>query len=320
MSDRTVFGFVIALVLILLSGLAGAQGADKITRIGILSLGPGVGKYFVQRLAELGHVEGKNLVIEYRQAEKNEQLTELAAGLVRANVDLIVTGGTPATLAAKQATATIPIVFTASAPVEKGIIASLARPGGNLTGVALVATVIMALERLKDAASGVSHVALLYDPATLPREAEQFLTPTRRQAETLNIALWPVVLQEPGDTDKVFMALPADTNGLLLEDSNVNLFARDRICELATQRRLPAVGNHLLFASSGCLLSYSQDLVEVNRLLADYVDRILRGAQPADLPTEQPTKFDLIINLKTAKELGLTLPRSLLMLADEVIE
>jgi ABC-type uncharacterized transport system substrate-binding protein len=110
MSDRTVFGFVIALVLILLSGLAGAQGADKITRIGILSLGPGVGKYFVQRLAELGHVEGKNLVIEYRQAEKNEQLTELAAGLVRANVDLIVTGGTPATLAAKQATATIPIV------------------------------------------------------------------------------------------------------------------------------------------------------------------------------------------------------------------
>jgi putative tryptophan/tyrosine transport system substrate-binding protein len=228
----------------------------------------------------------------------------ISAEMHAANVDLIVTGGTPATLAAKQATPTIPIVFTASAPVEKGIIASLARPGGNLTGVALVSTMIKPLERLKDAASGVSHVALLYDPATFPRGAEQFLTPTRRQAETLNIALWPVVLQKPGDTDKVFMALPADTNGLLLEDSNVNLFARDRICELATQRRLPAVGNHLLFASSGCLLSYSEDLVEVNRLVADYVDRILRGAQPADLPTEQPTKFDLIINLKTAKELA----------------
>jgi putative ABC transport system substrate-binding protein len=145
MSDRTIFGLVIALVLILLSGIAGAQAADKITRVGTLSLDSGPGKYFgifVQRLAELGLVEGKNLIIEHQWAEKNEQLPELAAGLVRANVDLIVTGGTPATLAAKQATATIPIVFTASAPVEKGIIASLARPGGNLTGVALVSTMI----------------------------------------------------------------------------------------------------------------------------------------------------------------------------------
>jgi putative ABC transport system substrate-binding protein len=247
-------------------------------------------------------------------------LPELAAGLVNANVVLIVTGGTPATLAAKQATQTIPIVFTMSAPVEKGIIASLAHPGGNLTGIALISQTIKSLELLKDAVPGVSHVALLYDPSTYPRGMEPYLISNRHQAEALNITLEPVSLHEPGETDQVFMALPADMNGLLLQNSNINLVARDRICELATQRRLPTAGNDLLFASSGCLLSYGEDLADITRRTADYVDRILRGSQPADLPAEQPTKFDLIINLKTAQELGLTLPWSLLMRADEVIE
>jgi putative ABC transport system substrate-binding protein len=323
MSDRTLFGLLIAAVLVLLSGIASAEPADKIARIGFLAVSSGPGKYFpvfIQRLGELGHIEGKNLVIEKRWAEKTEQLPELAAGLVRANVNLIVAGGTPATVAAKQTTATIPIVFIASNPVEKGIIASLARPGGNLTGIALVSQTLKPLERLKEAAPGISHVALLYDPATFPRGVEPYLMSNRRQVETLNVTLEPVALREPDDTDKVFMALPADTDGLLLEDSNINVSARDSICGLANQRRLPAAGNHLLFASSGCLLSYGEDLVDLNRRLAGYVDRILRGAQPADLPAEQPTRLDLIINLKTAKELGLTVPVSLIMLADEVIE
>ena len=153
------------------------------------------------------------MVIEKRWAEKNEQLPELAAGLVDANVDLLVTGGTPATLAVKQTTAAIPIVFIASYPVENGIIASLTRPGGNLTGMALVSQTIKPLERLKEAAPGISHVALLYDPATFPGRgrAEAFSTSSRRQAETLNVILEPVLLQQPGDTDKVFRALPPDT-------------------------------------------------------------------------------------------------------------
>ena len=192
MSDRTIFSLVIALVFVMLSWISSAQPADKITRIGFLSVGSGPSQYFgifVQRLGELGHVEGKNLVIEKRWAKQSEQLPELAAGLVDANVKLLVTGGTPATVAAKQTTATIPIVFIAGYPVEKGIIASLAHPGGNLTGIALVSQPLKPLERLKEAAPGIAHVALLYDPATFPRGIEPYLMSNRRQIETLNVTL-----------------------------------------------------------------------------------------------------------------------------------
>jgi putative tryptophan/tyrosine transport system substrate-binding protein len=273
---------------------------------------------FVQGLRELGYVEGRNLVIESRWAAgRNERFPELAADLVRAKVDLIVTGGTPATLAAKQATRTIPIVFSAGDPIGKGIIGSLAYPGGNLTGFALISQQLKPLELLKEAAPGVSQVAYLYDPATFVGGG---VVSTITDAEKLHVTLGAVALREPGEIDGLFIALPAGTNGLLIENSAVNYLARDRICALAAQRRLPAASNDLRFAHGGCLLSYGEDIADINRRKAGYVDRILKGAQPADLPVEQPTKFDLVINLKTAKELGLTIPWSLLMRAEEVIE
>jgi putative tryptophan/tyrosine transport system substrate-binding protein len=321
MTVRTVHRLIAAFALACLPFVADAEPADKIPRIGYLSARAGPDEYsqfFARRLRELGYVERGNLVIEYRWAAgRNERLAELAADLVRANVDLIVTVGTPSTLAAKQATGTIPIVFDLSHPVEKGIVASLARPGGNITGVAQPVYEVKALQMLKEAAPQVSWVAFFYDPAT---GAGFHLASDRDQARTLGVTLEPVALRAPGETDGVFAALPEDVNGLLLANSTINALARDRICALAAERRLPAAGNDPAFARAGCLLSYGVGDADLARRLAGYVDRILKGAQPADFPVEQPTKFDLIINLKTAKELGLTIPWWLLARTEEVIE
>jgi putative ABC transport system substrate-binding protein len=323
MTVRSAHRLVAAFALAVLPLSGGAQPADKIPRIGYLWGGsnPTVSAQvhgFVQRIGELGYVEGQNLFIEYRGAEgRNERLPELAADLLRANVVLIVAQGTPAAVAAKEATQTIPIVFSGSHPVEKGIVASLARPGGNITGIAIPVHEVKALEMLKQAAPEVSRVPYFFDPATLQ---DIFLISDREQARALGIMLEPVALRAPDETDRVFAALPGEANGLLLDTSQPTFLARDRICALAAQRRMPSAGTDRDFVSAGCLLSYGVDFGWIGRRRADYVDRILKGAQPADLPVEQPTKFDLVINLKTAKELGLTIPGSLLMRADEVIE
>lgn len=321
MKIRFVHLVITAIGLALLPPLARAQPANPIPRIGYLSARVGtdeVSQSFVERLRELGYVEGRDLIIEYRWAAgKNERLVELAADLVRANLDLIVTVGTPCTLAAKQATQTIPIVFSLSHPVEKGIVASLSRPGGNLTGVEEPIYETKALELLKQAAPEITRVEYLYDPAT---GARVHFASDQDEARALGIILEPVPLREPGETERVFAALPADANGLLLASSAINVLARDRICTLAIQHRLPAAGNDLTFAKAGCLLSYGVDDADVARRRADYVDRILKGAQPADLPVELPTKFDLVLNLKTVKALGLAIPQSILARADEVIE
>ena len=321
MGTRFVQGLIAAFVLALLQLIIRAQADDKIWRIGHLSARPGPYEYseiFVQRLKELGYVEGRSLAIEYRWAAgRNERLPELASELVRAKVDLIVTVGTPPTLAAKQATQTIPIVFSLSHPVEKGIVASLAHPGGNITGVEEPIYETKALELLKQAAPGVSRVEYLHDPTT---GASVHFASDQDQVRALGITLEPVPLREPGETEAVFAALPADANGLMLAGSAINVLARHRICALAVQRHLPTAGNDLAFARAGCLLSYGVDDADVARRRADYVDRILKGARPADLPVELPTKFDLVINLKTAKELGLTIPLSLFARAEEVIE
>ena len=240
---------------------------------------------------------------------KNERLAALAADLVRARLDLIVTVGTPCTLAAKQATRTIPIVFSLSHPV--------ARPGGNLTGVEEPIYETKALELLKQAAPEVTRVEYLHDPAT---GARIHFASDQDEAHALGIILEPVPLREPDETERVFAALPADANGLLLASSAINGLARHRICALAMQRHLPTAGNDLGFDRAGCLLSYGVDDADVARRRADYVDRVLKGAQPANLPVELPTKFDLVINLKTAKVLGLSMPQSILARADEVIE
>jgi putative ABC transport system substrate-binding protein len=274
-------------------------------------------------MRDRGYVEGQNLAVEYRwAANSDEQMADLAADLVRKGVDLIVTAGTAATLAAKQATATIPIVFAvAGAPVEKGLVDSLAHPGGNVTGLALIMDVLKALEILKEAAPRVSRVAFIYDPSTVPGGFEEgWLNRVRARSRALKVDLQPVILQKPNEIDRVLAALADGVNALLVDNSATNALARRRICTLAAERRMPAVSTERAFADAGCLLSYGEDQRDMFRRAAGHVDRILKGAKPADLPVEQPTRFRLVLNLKTAKAIGLDVPPMLLARADEVIE
>ena len=306
--------------------IAAAQSANKVWRVGFLSgrYGPSeLSRSFVRGLRELGYVEGQNLVVEYRFAVgKNGRLPELAAELVHARVDLITTEGTPPTLAAIGATKTIPIVFgSMQDPIEKGVVASLAHPGGNVTGNALIGDHIKPLALLKEAVPEVSRVAFIYDPLTRPGAyGEAKLKELRDHARTLDVVVRPLALRDPDEIDKVFAALPADTNGLLFENSAINLLAQERICALGAQRKLPTVGTFPEFTHSGCLMSYGENLPLVYRRAASYVDKIFKGASPSDLPVQQATKFELVVNVRAAKALGLTIPETFLIRADEVIE
>jgi putative tryptophan/tyrosine transport system substrate-binding protein len=303
-----------------------AQRNERVWRIGWLSPASGPGRMtqsFLQGMQERGYVEGKNLNIEYRwSAGKNERLEQFAAELVRTGVDVVVTVGTPATLAAKLATSTIPIVFAAAgAPIEKGIVSSLGRPGGNVTGLALITDDIKSLEILKEIVPGISRTAFIYDPGTLPGHfGEAWLNGARARSRRLKVDLRPVTLSNPDEATEVFAALPARADSLLIGNSATNILVRSRICTLAAQRRLPTASNERAFADAGCLMSYGEDQRDMHRRAAIYVDKILKGAKPADLPVEQPTKFRLVINLKAAGTLGLTVPNTVLARADEVIE
>jgi putative ABC transport system substrate-binding protein len=302
-----------------------AQSAERVWRIGYLStIGQSeLSASLLQGLRELGYVEGKNLVVEFRDAAgKNERLPHLATDLVGADLDLIVTEGTPATKAAIEATSVIPIVFgSAQDPVEKRIIASLAHPDGNVTGLAVITNQAKPLELLKEAVPGISRVVFVYDPATSPGAyGEAKLEELQTEARRLGITLQQLALRDPDETDRLFTTLPADTNGLLVHNSAINLMAHKRICELAMERRLPAVGSLREFAVDGCLMSYGENLPDAYRRAASYVDRILRGAKPSDLPVMQATTFDVVINLKSAKALGLQLPATFLIRATEVID
>jgi ABC-type uncharacterized transport system substrate-binding protein len=269
-------GLVFTLSLTLASLAAEAQ-TGKVYRIGFLSLATGpmdLSDSFLRGLRELGYVEGQNLV-EYRWAAgKNERLAGLAAELVGAGVDVIVTAGSPATIAAKQATGTLPIVFgSAALPVENGLVASLAHPGGNVTGIALVVHDIKALDMLKETSPGISRVAYVYDPFFFPgTHGQARLASYQDQARTLGITLEPTALRTPGETDRVFAALTTGTRGLLLPSTSANTLARDRICALAAQRRLPAIGTDRRFAIAGCLMSYGENLADLYRRAATYVD------------------------------------------------
>jgi putative tryptophan/tyrosine transport system substrate-binding protein len=302
-----------------------AQSTEKAWRVGYLSIiGPSdLSEAFLQGLRELGYVSGKNLVFELRDAQgKNERLAELAADLVHRNVDLIATEGTPPTMAALQATSVIPIVFgSAQDPVEKGIVASLAQPGRNVTGMALIADHAKPLELLKEAVPEISRVTFIYDPETRPGAyGEASLRTLQMEARKLGMNVEPLPLRDPDQTDTVFKTLAADTNGLLFENSVINIRAQKRICELALQRRLPSVSSFREFTVSGCLVSYGENLPDVYRRAASYADKIFKGAKPSDLPVMQATTFDLVINLKTAKALGLRLPASFIARATDVIE
>jgi ABC-type uncharacterized transport system substrate-binding protein len=310
---------------------AGAQQAAKVARIGFLSpnlaASPHRPEAFRQGLRDLGYVEGRNLVIEYRDAEgKVERLPALAAELVALKVDVIVTGGsTIAALAAKQATRTLPIVFAAAGdPVTSGLVTSLARPGGNVTGLSSLFPELVGkrLELLTQAVPGVSRVAVLRLPGALgERTAKDMLTGTEVAARALGVGLQVVEARGSDDFDRAFSDMTrARAGALTVLPSNMFLREHRRLVDLAAKNRLPAVYPSREFVDAGGLMSYGANFADLFRRAATYVDKILKGAKPADLPVEQPTKFELVINLKTAKALGLTIPPSLLQRADEVIQ
>ena len=304
---------------------AEAQQAKKVYKIGFLASGLssaslGAKSPFRQGLHDLGYVEGRDFVMEYRWADGHpERLPELAADLVRAQVDVIVTAGTPPTYAAMQATKTIPIVFgSASSVVEKGIVASLTRPGGNVTGLTFQLGYLKLYQLLKEAAPGVVRGVYLYDPDTNPRDVEERM---RSQAQAEKVEWQSVALRnDPNGVAQAFAEFGRGTYGLVLDQSTPLQLKRDQICSLALQRRIPAVGFVRAFADAGCLMSYAENVNEMYRRAAGLVDRILKGVKPADLPVEMPTTFELVINLKTAKALGLTIPPSLLQRADQMIQ
>jgi putative ABC transport system substrate-binding protein len=324
--DRRAFLGTVASGLLAAPLAAEARQAGKPYRIGFLSevvaQTPPLPS-FRQRLNELGYVEGRDFVMEYRWAAGHlDRLPELAADLVRAKVDVILTAGTPGTRAAKQATQTIPIVFsTASDVVARGIVMSLARPGGNVTGVSAQGMPGKRAQLLKEAVPTVVRVAYLYDPGVHPGEfSASFQQGVRSSAQALNLKLQLITVSDPNGVEQAFARIAQDTNGLVVAADGIFVQTAKRTCELALQRRLPVIGQGRLFADAGCLISYGENWPDMYSRAASVVDRILKGAKPADIPVEQPSKFDLVINLKTAKALGLTIPPSLLQRADQVIE
>jgi putative ABC transport system substrate-binding protein len=311
---------------------AEAQQAAKIARIGYLSpnlaTSPHLREAFRQGLRDLGYVEGRNLVIEYRDAEgKVERLPALAAELVALKVDVIVTegGNTVGPLAAKQATRTIPIVFaSAGDPVTSGLVTSLARPGGNVTGLSSLSAELVGkrLELLTQAVPGVGQVAVLWLPGALGERTEkEMLTEAEVAAQGLGVRLQFVEARGPADFDRAFSDMTRARAGALTVLPS-NMFRREhrRLVDLAAKNRLPAVYFSREFVDAGGLMAYGANYDDLSRRAATYVDKILKGAKPADLPVEQSTKFELVINLKTAKALGMTIPQSVLGRADEVIQ
>ena len=317
----------LALGLLLAPLAAAAQPLPKVARIGLLLPGtapdPGV-EAFRQGLRDLGWVEGQNIAIEYRWAEgKFERLPGLAAALIRLKVDVIVANATPATSAAKNATGTIPVVFAFVAdPVASGFVASLARPGGNITGLASIATEVIGkqLELLKEALPKVSRVAVLRNPDN--QSHPLMLRQAESAARVLRVQLQILEARSPDEFDTAFAAMTRQRAGglLVLADSGMFFVQRTRIADLAAKNRLPAVYGHLEHAEAGGLMAYGTNRADLFRRAAYFVDKILKGAKPDDLPVEQPTKFELVINLKTAKALGLTIPKSVLVRADKLIE
>ena len=313
----------------LLSGCEKAPSPSKVPRIGFLAVGSREGRTFLiegllQGLRELGYVEGQNIVIEYRFSEdRNDRLPELAAELINLKVELIVASGTPASFAAKQATSTIPIVLAglAANPVETGLIASLARPGGNVTGMSMMSSQLggKRLELLKAIVPGLTLVAVFWNPPN-PTYGP-ILKELEAAAPTLGVKLQRLEVRVPGDFESAFKAATRQRAGALIAPADPLVVNRPKVvADLALKYRLPATMDIKEFVEAGGLLSLGPDLVDSYRLAATHVDKILKGAKPADLPMEQPSKFDLLVNLKTAGALGLTIPQSVLVQATQVIQ
>jgi ABC-type uncharacterized transport system substrate-binding protein len=324
-----VIGLAVVLALSVLAPLTGeAQQTGKVYRIGVLdtmsaTLNTANLGAFRQGLRELGYVEGRDFVIEYRSADgRPERFPGLATELVRLKVDLIVTRGTPAVLAAEKATESIPIVMTTSAdPTGFGVVSSLARPGGNVTGLSTIAVELMGkrLEFLKEAIPRIARIALLGNMSS-PASASQW---RQMEGAARSLGLEPQLLdvRAPEDFARAFdTAIRQRANAVQVVNDTLTQTNSRRIVDLSAKHRLPSIFTSREFVDAGGLMAYGPNFTDLYRRAATYVDKIFKGAKPADLPIEQPTKFELVINLKTAKALRLTIPQTLLLRADQVIE
>jgi len=318
---------LIGLAVVIIAGVlapvaAETQESAKVYRIGWLAPAPlpKTLDAFRDGLRVLGYVEGNTFAIEQRYAMgKPERFEPLVAELVRTNVDIIVTTGNPATAAAKSTAPSIPVVFVAGDPVESALVASLAHPGGNMTGLNTLPGELNAkrLELLREAFPKVSRVAVLVEPRHLSVAIRQ----VEAAARSLGLQVTRLEVHSADDIERALGTVARRSVGALMPLSSALFHSeRQRIVSLTAKHRLPAIYEHRDFADAGGLLSYGPDILSLNRRAATYVDRILKGAKPADLPVEQPTKFELVINLKTAKALGLTIPQTILLRADQIIE
>jgi putative ABC transport system substrate-binding protein len=321
------FGVAVS-VLLAIFAVAGHAQEPKVARIGFLVAGPASAvstriEAFRQGLRQVGYVEGKNIVVEYRYGEgKLENVPSLAAELVKLKVDVIVTAGSQATMPAKQATSTIPIVMTQdNDPIGSGLIASFARPGGNVTGLVNLAAELSAkqVELLKEIIPKLKRVAVLRDPSEpgSPRAVKE----TASAAQGFAVQIQYVDIQAAGEIEPAFKAIAGKRPDALLVMTGALVNAhRKQIVELATKSRLPAMYQRAEYVEDGGLMMYGVNINDMYWRAAIYVDKILKGAKPGELPVEQPTKFDLLFNLKTAKQIGLTIPPNVLVRADKVIK
>ena len=307
---------------------AEAQQPTKKPLIGVLVAGSPSSmesriKAFQKRLRELGYIEGQNIVVEYHYAEGNyDRLTAIATDLVRSKANVIVTWATPVTQVVKNETNTIPIVMAGGGnPVETGLVESLAKPGGNITGLATIQNELTGkrLELLKEAFPKISRVALVFNPEG--QVATQGYERLKAIAQSLKISVVPLEIRKPNEIDRAFAAIPKSrVDALLLESDPIFNINRQKVITLTAENRLPAMYPERRWAEDGGMMAYGTDLIEVASRAAIFVDKILKGAKPDELPVEQPTKFELTINLRTAKQIGVTIPQSILFRADKVIK
>ena len=318
---------LLALLALSATSLAEAQQVRKVYRVGFLwdspAMFPDAIEAFRRGLRDLGWIEGQNIVIEYRWSEgRFDRLNDLAQELVQLKVDIIVSPSSIYTGAAKRATSTIPIVFMSHAdPIGSGHVGSLARPGGNITGLSLMMTETNAklLELFKEAVPGLSRVAAIWDPTT-PSHVPG-LKAVEVAGPALGLRIQPVAVRSATEFDGAFSAIARErAGGVLVLSTPLFIAEAQRLAELAMKHKLPSMFGPRTHAEAGGLLSFGPDRADLWRRGAIYVDKILKGAKPADLPVQQPTKFELVVNLKTAKALGLTIPSSFLARADRVIE
>jgi putative ABC transport system substrate-binding protein len=329
MRKAGVLSILFVVVLLAVAVVAEAQQPKKVSRLGYLSNRDPASESARSEairlaLREFGYIEGQNIAIEYRYAEaKLDRLPALAAELVRLKVDIIVTGGEAPVRAARNATKTIPIVMMGAGvdPVKAGYVESLARPGGNITGITNLVTQLggKRLELLKEVVPKVARIAVLYDPA-IPSSVLE-LKEVQTAARALRLTVQPWEIRAAHDFEKVFAALSKERpDGLYVSPGPLMSNNQKRIVDFALRSRLATVYVRREFVDDGGLMSYGADLADSYRRVAYYVDKILKGAKPADLPVEQPTKFEFVINLKTAKQIGLTIPQKVLARADKVIK